>query len=148
MERIALTIWGERISPLFDVSRRLMVVDVEGGEAGVNEEDLLFGHSIAGKVSRLSDLHIQTLICGAISKELSRLVTSHGIRVIAFVAGDKKEVLSAYLQGEDLPRRFRMPGCGLMTGRQRQSRRSARRRHGPPGAMHHSKGVGNGKDRF
>ena len=66
---------------------------------------------LAGRVTRIADLDVSVLICGAVSQALEGMLVRRGIRVISHVCGDVEEVLACYLAGEALQGRFGMPGC-------------------------------------
>ena len=115
--RIALAVWNGRISPVFDSSQRLLLVEVEGDRKLSEREEALLHRFPPGRVAELRQLQIQTLICGAISRPLATLITASGIRLITFVAGDVKPVLNAFLAGRLPGPGFWMPGCGRGRGR-------------------------------
>ena len=103
--------WAGTVSPVFDVARRLLVVDCEtGGEVRRSEAALGETH-VLGRATRLARLGVEVLICGAISRPLEQALGSAGIDVIAHVCGDVDEVLRAYLSGRLAGRAFLMPGC-------------------------------------
>ena len=117
--RIALAVWNGRVSPVFDYSQRLLLVEVEGGRKLNEREEALLHRFPPRRMAQLRQLQIQTLICGAISRPLSALITASGIRLIPFVAGDVKTVLNAFLAGRLPGPGFWMPGCGRGRGRGR-----------------------------
>ena len=109
--KVALTVWENRISPLFDSARMLLIVDiVDRMETGRCFESF-HCESPFSRAVRLSDLKIEVLICGAVSDPFANTIEANGIKIIAFVAGAVDEVLKAYLTGELGDSRFRMPGC-------------------------------------
>ena len=63
------------------------------------------------KALKLMELGIQSLVCGAISKSLHSVVTAYGIRVIPYVAGELRDVVKAWLNGNVDYDTFAMPGC-------------------------------------
>lgn len=116
--RIALTVWDGRIAPLFDVAGTLTLVDEGNGTAGETREVSISRES--GVMERLSILQgwdVDLLICGAVSRQVHRMLALSGIEVFPFVSGDAEEVLEAYLSGELETETFRMPGCGRGRGR-------------------------------
>ena len=126
--RVAIPTWDGRISPVFDVARRLLVVDVAAdGEAGRNET-AVEETQLAARARRLVDLGVGVLICGGISWPLERMLVSAGVRVIPRTCGSVEDVLRAFLSGQLTEQAFLMPGC---CGRRRRSR--ARGRHGGRG---------------
>jgi predicted Fe-Mo cluster-binding NifX family protein len=121
--RVAITIWDNRVSPVFDTARELLVAQVDGRQLLDRRQENL-GHPAPGlRVDRMRELNVDTLICGAISRPLAEMLAAAGIRVIPFVAGDADEVLAAYLNGELPAPSFAMPGCRCGQGRHFHGRR-------------------------
>ena len=110
MRKIAIPIWKDRVSTVFDFSNRLLVVELEGNqELSRSEIDISAGLPIS-RARRLSQLGVSVLICGAISQQLAALVASVGIQIIPLVSGSVDKVLSAYLSGQLINGRFLLPG--------------------------------------
>ncbi|MEW5803302.1 MAG: NifB/NifX family molybdenum-iron cluster-binding protein [bacterium] len=108
--RAALAIWNERISPVFDVSRQILVLDIENGKILARREETLDDDPVR-KAGSLARLKVETLLCGAISKPLAGILAAYGIRTISFISGNCDEVILAFLAG-DLPNpQMAMPGC-------------------------------------
>lgn len=114
--RIAIPIWQSRVSPVFDVAGRLLLVDVADGQETTRSEEALAETLLPGKAQRLKDLGVDVLICGAISRPLAMLTAQAGITVVPWVAGDVNEVLARYLQDGLSDPRFSMPGCRCRWG--------------------------------
>ena len=109
--KVALTVWENRISPLFDSARMLLIVDiVDRMETGRCFESF-HCESPFSRAVRLSDLKIEVLICGAVSNLFADVVEARGIRIIPFITGLVDEVLDAYLTGRLDHSEFQMPGC-------------------------------------
>jgi predicted Fe-Mo cluster-binding NifX family protein len=111
--KLAITAWHGRISPLFDVSRHIVVAETEGYGKPVtvvasaeNESPLP-----KDKVAALSMMGVEAVVCGAISREFEEAVLDAGIELDAFVSGDVEDVLRAWSEGSLRQRRFSMPGC-------------------------------------
>lgn len=112
MTRVAFSCWDDRIAPVCDVARQVRVVDAEAGRAvGESDEMLPEGLSGAG-LTRLTELGVTTLVCGAISWPVLERVSARCIDVIPFVAGDLREVVRAWLMGRLKEHACDMPGCG------------------------------------
>jgi predicted Fe-Mo cluster-binding NifX family protein len=73
---------------------------------------------------------VETLVCGAISRELEALLVEEGILVIARICGTIDDVLNAYAAGTLGAPQYAMPGC-CGQGR-RRFRGRCRRRGGHP----------------
>ncbi|MDD5678827.1 MAG: NifB/NifX family molybdenum-iron cluster-binding protein [Kiritimatiellae bacterium] len=119
--KLALATWNGRISPVFDVARQVMMLDVEDDRVVARHEETLPGTEPQAQVGRLATLAPQTLICGAISDPLAGLLVAKGIQVISFISGTVEEVLTAHLSGTLLKPAFAMPGCCGRGGRFRGS---------------------------
>lgn len=110
--KIALTVWNERIAPVFDVSGQLLILETANGQI-INEVIIDFQQeSLTDKVSYLQTLAVCQLICGAISCQAQELAEKCGIKVYAFIAGDCREVINAWLENRLEQGDFAMPGCG------------------------------------
>jgi len=110
--RLAVPIWNERVSPVFDTASWLLLVEVErGAEAGRQIVDMAMVPFPTQRARRLTDLHVNVLICGAISRPQASFVSAAGIEVIPWVAGPVEDVLRAYLAGRISKPCWRMPGC-------------------------------------
>jgi predicted Fe-Mo cluster-binding NifX family protein len=130
--KVALAVWNERISPVFDVSRQVTLFDVEEGLVKARRDVPLGSGNPVQKVEQLASLKVETVICGAISRPLSAMLAAHGIHVIPFVAGGIEDVVLAYLGGFLPSPAWAMPGCG---GRRRRFRGGRWQRQWPPGPV-------------
>ncbi|MBI9077943.1 MAG: hypothetical protein JEZ02_21265 [Desulfatibacillum sp.] len=108
--KIALSIWNNRISPVFDVARQVLVLDVEQGQ--VMDQCLETLPDIPGqRLPTLQGLQVNALICGAISRPLVIQAQSLEIEVMPFVAGDVEDIVTACVSGALDNPCFAMPGC-------------------------------------
>jgi predicted Fe-Mo cluster-binding NifX family protein len=114
--------WNGRISPVFDASGELVVVETRAGRI-VGRSCHELPADPAAKVRRLAELGIDTLICGAISLPLSSMAEGFSLGVIPFVAGDLEVVIRAWMSGRLRTGAFAMPGCRGSAGRIRGARR-------------------------
>lgn len=121
--KVAVATWNGRVSPVFDVARQVLLLDVKGGRVVARRDETLPGTDPQAQADRLMALAPQILICGAISKAMACLLASVNIRVIPFTAGDVEEVLAAGLAGNLPDPALSMPGC---CGRRRRSRGGGR----------------------
>ena len=110
--KVALTVWENRISPLFDCARTLLVVDVTDQTVTDRYFEPFHCESPSSRATKLSDLNVKVLICGAVSDLFANMIETNGIRIIPFVAGAVDEVIDAYLTGTISSSKFQMPGCG------------------------------------
>ena len=123
--KVAIPTWCGRVSPVFDVARRLVLLDVEGQTEISREETGIENTEPVLRVRRVAELGVNTLICGAISRPLENMLVAAGVGVIPHACGPVEEVFHAFLAGRLAEDAFLMPGC---CGRRRQFR--GRRRGG------------------
>ncbi len=117
--KIAIPHWQGRLSPVFDVCGRVMVVETDGRHEIGRSEAAVTGIDPLDRVRLLSALGVDVLICGAISRYLEAALAAAGIHVLAEVCGPVEAVLAGFLARGRTASCHRMPGC-----RRRQ------RRHG------------------
>lgn len=108
---VAITIWGNRISPVFDSAQTLLVAEIRETQVVDRKIQRFEATMFSRSLGLLQQLNVQVLICGALCEGPVRLLECHGIEVIPFVTGEAEEILACYAQGEDLEK-FAMPGCG------------------------------------
>lgn len=117
--KVAIPVWQGRVSPVFDSSRRMVVLEAEDGRVVERTEAAVDEELPQARAARLRELGVQTLVCGAVSRQLAEEIARLRIRLIAFVAGEVEEVLQAFLTGQLPSAKFSMPGC---CGRHRRRR--------------------------
>ncbi len=107
---VAITVWEDRISPVFDAARTLLVVEID-------QKTVLSRHLVPCRPGRIADFvrllqeeEVEEVICGAISRIPADTLESNNIGLISFVAGPVERVLQSYLAGESIDS-YRMPGC-------------------------------------
>jgi predicted Fe-Mo cluster-binding NifX family protein len=108
--KIAIPIWNERISPVFDVARRLLLLTIENNEI-VNREEKILGSMTMERVQLLTDVSVNVLICGAISDSLAMQIRETGVNVILNICGSVEEIVNAFLTDRLDSECFMMPGC-------------------------------------
>lgn len=100
-----------RVSPVFDVAARLVLVRLKGQAELERKDVVLFEKQPDGIVRSLSELGIQVLICGAISQGLQLALEQVGIRVVPRICGELGSVITAFRGGTLQQPKFVMPGC-------------------------------------
>lgn len=115
--KVAFSVWNDRISPVFDASLYFLVLDIENGEIAAKSEKTFNNQNPFHKVTMLSDMQIQALVCGAISRPLVEIAAAQGIKVFPFIAGNLEEVIESYFAGTLSDPALAMPGCCGRRGR-------------------------------
>jgi predicted Fe-Mo cluster-binding NifX family protein len=109
--KVAVTVWEERISPVFDASRRLLIAKIEGRRI-TDRSYVIFDPGMPSNLAKiLSELDVPVLICGAVSQVPANIMTNGGIKLIPFITGEVDRVLDVYARGKSLAPAFVMPGC-------------------------------------
>ncbi len=109
--KVAIPIRNGRISPVFDVATRLLVVDFAGGEPGERSEFLIRESGGEVRAELLQELGVKILICGAISNQTARIIERCEINLRPWVVGDIEDVIDAYTTCSLDSEGFIMPGC-------------------------------------
>jgi predicted Fe-Mo cluster-binding NifX family protein len=107
---IAIPVWENRVSPLFDSSAHLLVV--EGDVMKIDKKEIISVESLTlfQRIDLLKKLNIDILFCGGITKPILENIRNKNIKVIPFVCGDANLILDAALRGKDIKSQFSMPG--------------------------------------
>lgn len=109
--RIAVPIWEDRVSPVFDTASRLLIIEAENQTETSRFETYLDEQDLYRRCFRIQNLGIDILICGAISRPYFRRLMATGVNIISGISGHLEDVLKAFLQGTLYQPRFSMPGC-------------------------------------
>jgi len=109
--KIAIPIWEDRISPVFDTALRLLVVEVEGKKEASRFVYYIGDEDLTRRCQHIRTLDVDLLICGAVSHPFLHMLLASGLEVIQQISGRAEEVLEAYLKGKIDNARFLMPGC-------------------------------------
>ena len=122
--KVAIPTWDARVSPVFDVAKRLLVVDVEGDVEVSREETAIDETQLIPRARRVAELGVDVLVCGAVSRPLEAMLVAAGVRVVPQTCGPVEDVLRAFVSGQLADNAFLMPGC---CGRRRRFRGRHRR---------------------
>lgn len=110
--KVAMPVFKNRISPVIDWCRDLVIFEVNSGQRE-NIETIPVAHlSPFERVDLLVTNGITLLVCGAISQPLLAITKSRGIRVMSGVSGQINEIADAIISGRLDIKHFAMPGCG------------------------------------
>lgn len=124
--KTAFSTWGQRIAPVFDTARQIHLVETSGDRVTSQSAHTLPSSRQEEVVAWLTRHAIDALVCGAVSRPLQERLTSAGIRLMPFVAGELPSVIRAWTDGTLHGAAFTMPGC---CGRRRMRHCCAREAH-------------------
>jgi predicted Fe-Mo cluster-binding NifX family protein len=126
---VAIPVWQGRVSPVFDVARQVLLVELDRSVETARREETLADEEPDHRANRIAKWGVTTLVCGAISRPLESLLTAQGIDVIPRVCGGVDEVLGAFSSGNLQSEQFAMPGCCSQRRRRQRGCRSQRRKN-------------------
>lgn len=109
--KTAFSIWDNRIAPVFDTARQVLVLDIQRGRIAGEMKEAIPDELPFQKALKLMELDVGVLVCGAVSRSVMDVITSYGIHVIPFVTGILPDIVSAYLDGRLGHDMYAMPGC-------------------------------------
>jgi predicted Fe-Mo cluster-binding NifX family protein len=110
MKKVAIPIFQNRVSPVLDSCRHMLVIDIEQ-DTEVDRENIYLGEmSLTERCDIFAKLEVTIVICGGVSEIFSNMLMGANIRLVNGIAGDMDDVIAAFL-GECLDNpRFYMPG--------------------------------------
>ena len=111
--KTALSVWNDRISPVFDSARTLLIAEIKKGKIIDRYYEPVHFDFPSSRTLKIFSLGVDVLICGAISHLYADMIEAYNIRLIPFIAGNTEQVLDAYLKGILPAPEFQMPGCGM-----------------------------------
>lgn len=98
--KIAIPIFGTRVSPRFDYAREFLLSKTANGMVIEREELPAEGLTALTRVRMLLELGVDTLICGGIDRISSQQLSFSGIRIYSWVTGEAEGALNCFLRGE------------------------------------------------
>jgi predicted Fe-Mo cluster-binding NifX family protein len=110
--KIAVTVWGKRVSPVFDSARTLLIAEINGRALTATSRIAFDPEQPLALLQLLRAQEVMVIICGAVSEEPAAIIEAAGIKLIPFITGDVQQVLEHFLKGRALGNTFQMPGCG------------------------------------
>ena len=108
--KIAIPVWQNNISPLFDSSAHLLIA--ETNDKKIMKEDLISVESLSlfQRINLLEKLEIDIFVCGGITRPILENIRNKNINIIPFICGDVKKIIMAIIKGEDIKNVYAMPG--------------------------------------
>ena len=97
--RLAIPLFGARVSPRFDHAPRLLLLSVEEGKVVSREEMPLSPLALWQRVERLKELQVDVVICGGIDEGSKCWLLDHRIQVIPRIAGEAHRAVINFLAG-------------------------------------------------
>ena len=109
--KIAITTWGNRVSPVFDAAKTLLIAEIENQGIHSKKYESFQPDDIISLASLLNRENVSALVCGAISETYEDRLAEKRIRMVAFVTGNAMEILNCLAIHHTIQPAFMMPGC-------------------------------------
>ena len=106
MKKIAIPVYGDRISNRLDCSENIMLITVENGVIKKRETIRLVPSNLSTRINMFLILEIDVLICNGITKFYSHKLNDSNIKVIPWISGEIEETLTRYLEGKLITKNF------------------------------------------
>ncbi len=107
--RIAIPVWNGRVSPVFDVAKKIRVVDIDA-ENGSLVATATRTLEAGGTSAELTELGVNLLICSAISVPVESKLWVSGVEVISGICGPADDIVTEFIAGDTTLARFNAPG--------------------------------------
>ncbi len=111
--KIAITIWGNRISPVFDAAHTLLIASIEKRMPFKKSYTSFDPQSPQDLIKILNKNQITTLVCGAISTKPADFIVENNIKLISFVTGNALDFLDSFANKQTIEQGHVMPGCSI-----------------------------------
>jgi uncharacterized metal-binding protein/predicted Fe-Mo cluster-binding NifX family protein len=101
--RVAIPLYGNRVSPRFGYSRAMLVTDIMDGREAEQRIINYERGSDAEWLVRLTALSVDVFVCGAADADFLEEAKRLGIRIIPDVAGETDQILAGLVNGNIEP---------------------------------------------
>jgi predicted Fe-Mo cluster-binding NifX family protein len=101
--KIAIPIFGNRISPRFDFSPELWIIEVERGKVVGQEKLSTANLNLPQRLEQVTSSGVDKVICGGIDWFSRNQLGSRGIDVVQDVIGDAEIVFNLFMKGRLRP---------------------------------------------
>lgn len=109
--KVAITVWQQRVSPVFDVSGSVLLIHIQDGQVLSERLYPLTATDPMEKLAFINSLQAQVLICGAMSAEVQQTAESYPWQLYVFMKGGVRRMMRALIDDGVLADDFILPGC-------------------------------------
>ena len=103
MMKIAIPLFGNRISPRFDFSPEMWIIDVEGGKVLGQEKLPTANLNLPQRLEQITSNGVNKVICGGMDGFCQNQLGSRGIDVVQDVIGEAEIVFDLFMRGRLRP---------------------------------------------
>ncbi len=108
--RLAVPIWENKVSPVLDTARNLLVLETGVAQLSSRFEIHPVELSLYRRCALIRDLEIEVIICGAVSRQFAVMLTASGIQMVSGISGPVGKVVEAYFDGSLAASGLFLPG--------------------------------------
>jgi predicted Fe-Mo cluster-binding NifX family protein len=101
--KVAIPIFGNRISPRFDFSPEMWIIEVERGEVVSQEKLPMANLNLPQRLEQITSNGIDKVICGGIDGFSLNQLGSKGIDVLEDVIGEAETAFDLFMRGRLRP---------------------------------------------
>jgi predicted Fe-Mo cluster-binding NifX family protein len=101
--KIAIPIFGNRISPRFDFSPEMWIIEVDRGEVLRQEKLPTANLNLPQRLEQITSNGVDKVICGGIDGFCQNQLGSKGIDIVQDVIGDAEIVFDLFIRGRLRP---------------------------------------------
>jgi predicted Fe-Mo cluster-binding NifX family protein len=99
MCKLAIPVFGNRVSSRLDCSESILLVNIEDDVIIRRQETRWTSVNLLEKIRLLVQEEVAVLICGGLTETCANMLHDTGIEVIPWVRGETEEVLVRFMQG-------------------------------------------------
>ncbi len=110
MQRVAIPIFQNRISPVLDSCRHMLIIDIDQGAEMDRETVYMDEMSLTERCGIFAKLDVTMMICGGVSEVFANMLMGAGIHLLNGIAGEVDDVITAFFEGRLDKPQFYMPG--------------------------------------
>jgi predicted Fe-Mo cluster-binding NifX family protein len=119
--KVAIPIFGSRVSPRFDFSPEIWIIEVERGEVVSQEKLPTANLNLPKRLEQITSNGVDKVVCGGIDDFSRNQLGCRGIDVVQDIIGDAEIVFDLFVRGRLRPgscceRRRRRALCALRRG--------------------------------
>ena len=115
MTKVAIALFGTRVSPRFDCAPSFRIIEVDNSQAVSTQDIDAQNLTAVDRVNQLQQMNVNTLICGGIDMFSAQQLNSHNIELYSWITGLAQDALDCLLRGQLQPGFMMAPGgrcCG------------------------------------
>ena len=110
MQRVAIPIFQNRVSPVLDSCRHMLIIDIRQNAEMDRETVYLDEMSLTERCGIFAKLDVTVVICGGVSEGFANMLLGADIHLLNGIAGEIDDVITAFLEERLDNPQFYMPG--------------------------------------